>query len=88
MKWWSESECIFTVIAKTTSRNVAFKAGKMSEAVFVKQANFVTPEVRGQDVSLGHESLDDDDVERNADLYNFNHEVDQNFLILTFLVDG
>ena len=35
------------VIAKTASRNVAFKAGKMSEAVFDTQANFVTPEVRG-----------------------------------------
>ena len=37
------------VIAKTASRNVAFKAGKMIEAVFYTQANFVTPEVRGHD---------------------------------------
>ena len=39
------------VIAKTASRNVAFKAGKMSEAVFDTQANFVTPGIRGHDGS-------------------------------------
>ena len=32
MKWWSK--CISMVIGKMTSRNVAFKAGKMSEAVY------------------------------------------------------
>ena len=36
------------VIAEMASRDVAFKAGKMSEAVFETQANFVTPEVKGQ----------------------------------------
>ena len=66
------------VIAKTASRNVAFKAGKMIESVFYTQANFVTPEVRGQGVSSGHESLDDNDVECNADLNVFNHEAVQN----------
>ena len=40
----------------------------MSEAALDTQANFVAPEVRGQDVSSEHESLDDNDhVERNAD---------------------
>ena len=38
----------------------------MSEAVLDTQANFVTPEVRGQDVSSKHESLDDNDVECKA----------------------
>ena len=43
------------VIAKTAGRNVAVKSGKMGEAVFDTQANFVTPEVGGQDVSSEHE---------------------------------
>ena len=71
MKWWSK--CVSMVIAKTASRNVAFKAGKMSETVFETQADFVTPEVEGQAFSSEHESLDD--VERNADLCVFSHEV-------------
>ena len=45
MKWWSK--CISMVIAKTTSRNVAFKAGKIIEAVFETQTDFVPPEVGG-----------------------------------------
>ena len=36
MKWWPK--CISMVVAKTISRNVAAKAGKMSEAVFESQA--------------------------------------------------
>ena len=48
----------------------------MSEAVFETQADFVTPEVGEQAFSSEHESLDD--VERNVDLYIFNHEVVQN----------
>ena len=61
------------VIAKTASRNVAFKAGMMSQAVLDTQASFVTvtPEVRGQEASSERDSLDDDDVELNADLYIF-----------------
>ena len=69
MKWWSK--CISMVIAKTVSRSVAFKAGKTSEIVFDTRANFVTPEVRGHDVSSGHESLVDDDVESIAQTYTF-----------------
>ena len=53
------------------SRNIAAKADKMSDA----QASFVTSERTGQKASSEHESLDDDDVERNADLYIFYHEV-------------
>ena len=45
----------------------------MNEAVLDSQANFVTPEVRGRDVSSEHVSLDDNDIERNADLNVFNH---------------
>ena len=64
------------MIAKTASRNIAAKAGKMSEAVLDAQASFVTSEqATGQEASSERESLDDDDVECNADLYIFYHEV-------------
>ena len=54
------------VIAKTASRNIAAKAGKMSEAILDAQASFVTSSATGQEASSERESLDDDDVERNA----------------------
>ena len=56
-------------IATTASRNIAFKADMMSQAVLEAQASFVMPEARGQEASSERDSLDDDDVERNADLY-------------------
>ena len=56
------------------SRNIAAKAGMMSEAFLDAQASFVKTEAIGQEASSERESLDDDDVERNADLYIFNHE--------------
>ena len=68
------------VIAKMASRNIAFKADMMSQAVLEAQTSFVTPEARGQEASSERDSLDDDDVERcncNADLHIFNHEVAQ-----------
>ena len=49
----------------------------MSKAGLHAQASFVTPDARGQEASSEYKSLDDDDVERNADLYMFNHEVAQ-----------
>ena len=81
MRWWTK--CISMVIAKTASRNIAFKADMMSQAVMEAQTSFiiVTPEARGQEASSSErDSLgDDDDVECNADLYLyiFNHEVAQ-----------
>ena len=47
----------------------------MSEAVIEAQASFVTPEATDQEASSERCSLDDGDVECNADLYVFNHEV-------------
>ena len=44
------------VIAKTASRNIAVKAGKVSEVVVDTQASFVPPEARGQEASSEHES--------------------------------
>ena len=73
MKLWTK--CVSMVIAKTASRSIAFKAGMMSQAVLDAQASFVTPEARVQEASLELESPGDDDVERNADLYIYNHKV-------------
>ena len=47
----------------------------MSQAVLEAQASFVTQEATAQEASSERNSLDDDDVERNADLCVFNHEV-------------
>ena len=63
------------VIAKTASRNVALMVDMMSQAVLEAHASFVTPEATDQEASSERHSRDDDDVERNADLYVFNHEV-------------
>ena len=66
------------VIAKTASRNVAFKTNVMSQAVLEAQSSFVTvtSEATDQDASSQRCSLNDGDVVCNADLYVFNHEVD------------
>ena len=39
MKWWSK--CISMAIAKTASRNVAFKVAKMREAIMEDQDEFL-----------------------------------------------
>ena len=36
MKWWSK--CISTIIAKTASRSVVFKAAKIAESAFAGQS--------------------------------------------------
>ena len=43
MKWWSK--CISMVIAKTASRNVAFKSDKLVEALFEGQSVIQTRQV-------------------------------------------
>ena len=40
MRWWTK--CISMVVAKTASRNIAFKTDVMSQAVLEAQASFVT----------------------------------------------
>ena len=73
MRWWTK--CVSMVIAKTASRNIAFKAGTMSKAILDAQSSFVTPEATGQEASSDLQSPGDDEVERNADLYILlNHE--------------
>lgn len=59
------------VIAKTNSRNVAFKAAKIAESAFAGH-EILTHEVLTVDASTDEEALDD--LERNADLYIFNQD--------------
>ena len=70
MKWWSK--CISMVIAKTASRNVAFKAAKIADSTLAGQSEFLTREVARDDVPNDGEALDD--LRRNADLYIFHQD--------------
>ena len=65
MKWWSK--CISMVIAKTASRNVAFKAARLGDLIFDRQSEIRRTE-DAQVNSPSHEE-DLDDVGCNADLY-------------------
>ena len=64
------------VITKIASRNITFKAAKISKTAFETQAVFITRGVGEEALSIEHESLED--LGRNADLCIFNHEVAQN----------
>ena len=67
MKWWSK--CISMVIAKTASRNVAFKSDKLIDALF-----------QDQSVAQTRQSFIDADFEglaSNAELYIFNQDDSQ-----------
>ena len=50
MKWWSK--CISVVIAKTASRNVAFKVAKMREAIMEDQDEFLMRNSEHTDVGV------------------------------------
>ena len=63
MKWWSK--CLSMVIAKTASRNIAFKANKIADSVFAAQSAVLTRESEFDEEVL-------EDLGRNADLYVFN----------------
>ena len=65
MKWWSK--CISMVIAKTASRNFAFKAARLGDSIFDRQSEILRTEA-AQVNSPSHEE-DFDDVGCNADLY-------------------
>ena len=70
MKWWSK--CISVVIAKTASRNVAFKVAKMREAIMEDQDEFVMRNTGHTEV-VGLEADNAallEDVVQNSDLYS------------------
>ena len=49
MKWWSR--CISMAIAKTASRNVAFKVARMREAIMKDQDELITLKSDSEDVA-------------------------------------
>ena len=73
MKWWSK--CISVVIAKTASRNVAFKVAKMREAIMEDQDEFLMRNSEHTDVGVeANNRAQLEDVAQNADLYIANQE--------------
>ena len=68
MKWWSK--CTSVAIAKTASRNVAFKVAKMREAIMEDQDEFLMRNVEHADVDVyTNDRVHLEDVAQNADLY-------------------
>jgi hypothetical protein len=74
MRWWSK--CISVVIAKTASRNVAFKVAKMREAIMEDQDEFL---MRNSEYAGVNADTNDrahlEDLAQNADLYIANQGV-------------
>ena len=73
MNWWVK--CILVVIAKTASRNVAFKARRLSDLIMESQDSFIMREFEGADVYFGDDGEDEEiaaDAGNNADLYAAN----------------
>ena len=73
LNWWVK--CISAVIAKTASRNVAFKARKLRESIMEGQDSFIMRQPEDVEAEFGE---DDEDVVadagNNADLYAANQE--------------
>ena len=73
MNWWVK--CISAVIAKTASRNVAFKARRLRESIMEGQDSFIMREPEDAEVDYGEDGEDVvADVGNNADLYAANQE--------------
>ena len=63
------------VIAKTASRNVAFKVARMRESIMEDQDEFIMRKSDGEEIGL--EASDKaalEDIGHNADLYFANHQ--------------
>ena len=74
MKWWSK--CISVVIAKTASRNVAFKVAKMREAIMEDQDEFLMRNSEHAGVNAdANDRAHLEDLAQNADLYIANQGV-------------
>ena len=67
MNWWVK--CISAVIAKTASRNVAFKARRLRESIMEGQDSFIMRELEDAEADFGEDGEDVvADVGNNADL--------------------
>ena len=67
-KWWSK--CLSVVIARTASRNVAFKASTMGELLHAARSVVLTREATELFASLDDKEILED-LDYNADLYIF-----------------
>ena len=56
MNWWVK--CISAVIAKTASRNVAFKARRLRESIMEGQDSFIMREPEDAEVEFGEDGED------------------------------
>ena len=66
-------KCISAVIAKTASRNVAFKARRLRESIMEGQDSFIMREPEDVEAEFGEDSEDVvADAGNNADLYAAN----------------
>ena len=73
MKWWSRR--ISMAIAKTASRNVAFKVAKMREAIMEDQDESIMRNLGHTDVGVEtNNAAFLEDAAQNADLYIANQE--------------
>ena len=61
------------IIAKTASRNVVLKSGKLAESVFTSQADILTRQVVMEGSSNDNEA-NCQDLGHNADLYILNQD--------------
>ena len=68
MKWWSR--CISMAIAKTASRNVAFKVAKMRDSIMEDQDELIIRKSECEELGLEvNAKAVLEDVGHNADLY-------------------
>ncbi len=73
MKWWSK--CISMAIAKTASRNVAFKVAKMRESIMEDQDELIIRKLEYEESGLEtNNKAMLEDVGQNEDLYINNQE--------------
>ena len=80
MNWWVK--CISAVIAKTASRNVAFKARRLRESIMEGQDSFIMREPEDVEAEFGVDSEDVvADVGNDADLYAANQESVQEYRV-------
>ena len=75
MNWWVKCISISMLIAKTASRNVAFKATRMRDSIMEGQDKFLMRKSDNSDVDWREDCEEDlADVGYNADLYVVNQE--------------
>ena len=75
MRWWSK--CISMAIAKTASRNVAFKVARMRESIIIMedQDEFIIRDSGREEVgSEANNRAALEDIGYNTDLYIANQE--------------